>query len=376
MSDRDPPPHLLHAFSTFEVGGQQTRFLTLANGFRGKFRHTVVAMDNRFASAERLDKGLDCTVRDIKVTKTASISLGNLARFRGLLRSLRPDLLLTYNWGAVEWALANRWRPLCRHLHFEDGFGPDESPNRQNWKRVLMRRLALSGVTRVIVPSRTLYDLATGTWQLSPDRVIHVPNGIDCRRFAQPSDAALAERFGLQRPGLVIGTVAALRAEKNLSRLVRAVAALPREIDYRLVIVGEGPERDAILAAARALGTADRLILTGAIDRPERLLGRFDVFALSSDTEQMPYSVLEAMAAGLPVVATDVGDVRRILSSENAPFVVPREEERSFTKSLLQLLRDGELRGRVGARNQSHARENYGLDLMMVRYESLFSGMG
>jgi len=94
----------------------------------------------------------------------------------------------------------------------------------------------------------------------------------------------------------------------------------PRDIDARLLIVGEGPERELILACARDRGVAERVILTGAIDQPERLLGRMDVFALSSDTEQMPYSVLEAMAAGLPLVTTDVGDVKRMLAEDNAPL--------------------------------------------------------
>jgi len=121
---------------------------------------------------------------------------------------------------------------------------------------------------------------------------------------------------------------------------------------------------------------AERVILTGAIDQPERLLGRMDVFALSSDTEQMPYSVLEAMAAGLPLVTTDVGDVKRMLAEDNAPFVVPTEAEARFTEALLGLLRDTGLRATVGRRNQDHVRTNYALETMVARYDTLFSGRG
>jgi len=136
------------------------------------------------------------------VRKTRSLSLANLKRFRQLLGTLRPDLLLTYNWGAIEWAIANRWRPLCRHLHFEDGFGPQESPSRQSGRRVLTRPAGIVGTQHIIVPSRTLYDLATGRWRIAPDHVIHLPNGIDCSRFAQPPDAELMQNWAWTGPEL------------------------------------------------------------------------------------------------------------------------------------------------------------------------------
>jgi glycosyltransferase involved in cell wall biosynthesis len=368
------PPHLIHAFSTFEVGGQQVRFVTLANHFGRTFRHTLMAMDNCFTCAERLGPNVDFAALPITVAKSAAISLGNLARFRLLLGRLRPNLLLTYNWGAIEWALANRWLPRCRHLHFEDGFGPDESPTRQNRRRVMMRRLALSGRhTRVIVPSRTLHHLATETWQLSAARVIYLPNGIDCTRFGAPPDPALLAKFGLDRPGPVVGTVATLRAEKNIPRLVRAFAALPPDLQARLVVVGAGPERSVIEASAKASGLADRIILTGALDRPEAIVGRFDVFALSSDTEQMPYSVLEGMAAGLPVVAADVGDIKHMVANENAPFLVAPSDEISFTEGICRLLSDHRLREALGARNRARVRETYSLDAMLARYAAVLA---
>lgn len=368
------PLHLLHVFSTFDVGGQQTRFVTLVNELGRQFRHTVMAMDNRFGCAERLDPTMDWSTETLTVAKTASLSPGNLVRFRRILRRSRPHLLLTYNWGAIEWALANRWFPICRHLHFEDGFGPDESPVRQNPRRVLTRRIALSGKTQVIVPSRTLQDLATGVWRLGGERVLQVPNGIDCTRFEQPPDSTLLEALGLRGEELVVGTVAALRREKNIGRLVRAFARLPRDRPYRLVIVGEGPDRAEIMASAEQLGLADRILLTGAIEKPERLLGRFDVFALSSDTEQMPYSILEAMAAGLPIVTTDVGDVKRMLAPENTPQVVPSADEAGLAAAMLDLLENAEVRAMLGARNAERVRAGYSLETMLKRYRALFLG--
>ncbi len=366
-------PLLLHVFSTFEMGGQQSRFVTLANRFKGEFRHTVLAMDGKLDARTRLDPDLDCGFAEIPVTKSGGVSLANLRAARALMRRLKPDLLLTYNWGAIEWGLANRLRPLAPHLHFEDGFGPDESPTRQNPKRALMRRLLFAGYGRIVVPSRTLATVALTRWHVAPARVLYLPNGIDCARFAGAPDAELVASLGLDPAVPVIGTVAALRREKNLGRLLRIVASLPPERPVRLVIVGDGAERPGLEAEAARLGLADRVIFTGSIAKPERIVGRFDIFALTSDTEQMPISVLEAMAAGKPVIATDVGDVRTILAGPNQAYVVPVSDEPRFSTLLASLLADPAQRAILGEANRQHVAGQYALDTMTDRYRALFA---
>ena len=99
-----------------------------------------------------------------------------------------------------------------------------------------------------------------------------------------------------------------------------------RDVGARLVIIGDGPERQTLERLAAELGIADRVRFAGHVAAPAAEYARFDVFALPSDTEQMPLSVLEAMAAGLPVVSTDVGDVRAMVAEENAPLLVPKDD--------------------------------------------------
>jgi L-malate glycosyltransferase len=374
MQAAEAPRHLLHVFSTFAVGGPQARFVTLANAMKRRYRHTVLAMDGNHAAAEGLDKTLDFAIATMPVVKSGGISLANLHHARALLRRLRPDLLVTYNWGTIEWSLADWPRALAPHIHAEDGFGPDETAARQNWRRVLMRRLLLRHCARIIVPSHVLHDLAIRRWRLPSQRVLLLPNGIDCDRFAAPPDRALVAALGLDSVGPVIGTVSGLRPEKNLKRLIRVFAALPQDLGARLVIVGDGPERGALGDEAARLGAADRVVMTGPLANPERILGRFDVFALTSDTEQMPNSVLEAMSAGLAVAATDVGDIKRMVTAENAPFIVPCEPETSITEALLRLLRDEGLRTRIGAGNQRHVRSHYRLEAMVEQYAAVYSG--
>jgi glycosyltransferase involved in cell wall biosynthesis len=264
--------------------------------------------------------------------------------------------------------------PVCPHLHFEDGFGPEEADGRQLPRRVWLRRLALSGQSRIVVPSRTLEAIATRVWRFAPHRVLYIPNGIDTERCAALAGAA---PLGLRRcPGeILIGGIGLLRPEKNFARLIRAFARAARDREARLVIAGDGPERGALEALAAELGIAAKVTFTGFLERPEEALVELDLFALSSDTEQMPLGMVEAMAAGLPVVATDVGDVRALLPEAQRAYVVAKEDEAAFTAALGRLLDGPELRRALGAANRPHARERYGLERMVSRYASLFASM-
>lgn len=203
-------PRVLHVFSTFATGGPQVRFATLANHFGRRYRHLLVAMDGNYACRERLSSDLDVVFPAVPVTK--GDTLGSVRRFRNVLRDLRPDVMVTSNWGSIEWALAN-WLPVTRHVHIEDGFGPEERST-QLPRRVMMRRFALAR-SQVVVPSLTLLKIATEIWRLNPRRVRYVPNGIDLAGFASACARGPAARDGSIADRPVIGTVATLRAEKN-----------------------------------------------------------------------------------------------------------------------------------------------------------------
>lgn len=367
-------PRILHAFIDFGVGGTQIGFVRLANHFGNRFQHIVISMNGDTSCACRLDRQLDCQVVAMPMRKSHGLSLANLVQARRTIRESKADLLLTYNWGSIEWALANRWVPLCRHLHVETAFNLDEMNGPQRLRRILFRRLALLRGTPIIVPSRTLHRMATKTWGFHPDRVLYVPNGIDVEKFATSADPSILPELQHPRSQLVVGTLSALRQDKRIDRLIRAVAALPSEIQACLVIAGDGPARPFLEQLVIDVGIADRTLFAGDIVAPERLLGLFDIFALTSDSEQMPYALLEAMAAGLPVVGTDVGDVKEVLAPENAAFIVPRTSDSALLIAISALARDATRRRALGYCNQEKARREFDASSMMKTYEALFAG--
>ncbi|MDP9096694.1 MAG: glycosyltransferase [Pseudomonadota bacterium] len=354
---------LLSVFPTFAVGGAQIRFTTLANQFGRSWRHAIVAMDGVTTARDRLDPALDVTFPPVEIRKGDLI--GNVLRFRALLRELRPRALLTHNFGSIEWSMANRFR-LAHQVHVEDGFGPEER-SRQLPRRVWLRRVFLRGRT-VALPSQTLMRIALETWKLRRRDVHYVPNGIDLAGFAQSTAAP-----GWAGSGPVVGTVAALRPEKNIARLIRAFQLAMPDGPARLVLVGDGGERGALERLAGELGIADRVIFAGHVAQPASAMQAFDVFALSSDTEQMPISLLEAMASARAVAATDVGDIRAMLPEPQGAFVT-RPDDASLAEALRRLLGDGELRRSLGALNRAKAEQAFGQDQMVAHWADLLEG--
>lgn len=362
MTDR---PTLLHVFPTFVVGGSQMRFAALANRFGRRFRHVVVAMDGRTACRERLRSDLDISFPQVPVRSRDT--LGNWRKFRQLLAAERPHRLITYNWGSIECAMAN-WPGLSKHIHIEDGFGPEEARG-QLPRRVLTRRYTL-GRSTVVLPSQTLYRLASDVWRLKPTVLRYIPNGVDCARFGAQDIAPL------DWPGNspVIGTVAALRPEKNLIRLIDAFRIVRSRRPCRLLIAGDGPERQKLEYYAGALGLYDDVRFTGHMSETERVYALLSVLVLSSDTEQMPTAVLEAMAAGLPVASTRVGDVMDMVGADNRPFVTPLDGA-SLAEAIDVLLDDPARAAQIGAANKVLAVQRFDQERMFNAYDALFSGV-
>jgi glycosyltransferase involved in cell wall biosynthesis len=358
--------HVLHVFPSFGIGGVPLRMVRIINHLGKRFRHTVIALDNNFEAAAGVSDDLEFTMLPVRGGKRGvlhSLAAGALA-----LHRLRPDLLLTYNWGAIEWAAATRVSPVCRHLHLEAGFGRGEA-DAQIPRRVLFRRWALARCALIVVPSRHLDDLACRVWRLPAERVAYVPNGVDTARFSalRPGDVPGFTR----RPGeLVIGTVAPLRPEKNVGRLLRVFAMLGNSVPLRLVVAGDGTERHSLERLAAELGIADRVVFTGQI-APESVLGAFDIFALSSDTEQMPNALLEAMAASRAVAAVDVGDVNKIVCEENRSFIVARDDAAAFASAIMRLLGDPVARTELGRKNCERVAAEFSQERMFAAYSAI-----
>ncbi|MGC4250789.1 MAG: glycosyltransferase [Sphingobium sp.] len=362
------PPRLLHVHGSFSLGGKEARAVRLMNLWGGRAHHSIVSAAPDAMGAR---EAIDPAIRVDFPTPPPLTGKPSPRRFRQIARFLQGfDLILTYNWGAMDAAISHRlatsFSTLPPLIHHEDGFNADEAHGLKP-QRNLYRRFALQRAEALVVPSIRLATIARQVWRQPPGKVRLIRNGIDVARYAAPPspDAIPALR---RFPGkLLVGTLAGLRPVKNIPRLVRAVAAHRDRL--QLVVVGEGPERDAILAEAAAHGLDD-ICLAGFMSDPWRFVGLFDIFALSSDSEQFPISLVEAMAAGVPVAAMDVGDVANMVAPENRPFIVP--DEGGLAAALGALADDAGLRVRLGIANRERAARDFDEARMVDAYATLY----
>ncbi len=356
-----PAPLILHIFPSFAVGGAQMRMATLANQFGPRFRHAIIALDQQVACRDHLNPRLDIQI--IPAPPQAQPLPARLLSIRAALRHIAPDILITSNWGSIEWAMARPLAGRIRHIHTEDGFGPEEQ-HTQLPRRVITRRLVLRR-SDIVVPSTLLQHAAQHIWRLPPSRIHYIPNGIDLTRFHPNTRTRPADT------GRTILCVAGLRPEKNIARLLRALALAKLTPNPRLLIAGDGPQRAAlqVLAADLALNVT----FLGNVTDPAPLYRDADLFVLSSDTEQMPLSVIEAMSSGLPVVATAVGDIRAMVAESNQPLLAaPTDQALADALDITQTIN----LGMIGAENRRKAEQMFDIARMTAKWQALLGPTG
>ena len=266
---------ILHLHSSFDAGGKELRAVKLINAFGKALEHTIVSAQPEAMSALA---GVERAIAVHPARDFPSLQGRPLpGRLHGLARAMKGyDLILTYNWGAMDAVMAHtvfrNHYALAPLVHHEDGFNQDEIDSLKR-SRNFFRRIALGRSSALIVPSRKLEAIALGAWQQPVGKVRRIANGIDTAAYTHKPRPDALPRI-IKRDGEKwLGTLAGLRPVKNLPRLVRAFAGLREE--WQLVILGEGPEREAIRAEALRLEVAHRVHLPGFGDRPVRSVCAF-----------------------------------------------------------------------------------------------------
>ena len=364
----------LHLHSSFAPGGKELRAARLMNAFGGGVEHVLVSgVPRELGASAAIDPQIRAEYPDDFPALSGRPTPWRLLRIARAMRGF--DLILSYNWGAMDAVAAHRLYAralgLAPLVHHEDGFNQDETAQLDP-RRNLYRRLALRGADRLVVPSRRLEAIALSEWRVPAKQLQRIANGIDLAAYAQRPAADALSGLVKQPGDLWLGTMAGLRAVKNLPRLVRAFAAMPQQ--WQLVIVGEGPERAAIAAEAARLGLVQRVHLPGFVPDPAKVMGLFDLFALSSDSEQFPISVVEAMATGLAVVSPAVGDVAAMVAPENRDWIAGAGDDAGLAAALSKAAADPAARMRIGQANRALAALEYGEAKMVADYRRVYAG--
>ena len=356
------PLHICHIVLSLEPGGLENGVVNVVNGLDpAEFRASVCCLQRAGGFAARLRPGVEIASMELRPGNDPWLPL----RVARQLRRWSVDIVHTRNAEPFFYGvLAGRLAGVPAVVHSEHGRVFPEKP----W-RALAQRLLLRRVDAAFAVSEQLKSDLVRELRIPADRIEVLHNGVDIARFQRLPVRAPA---GDAARVLVIGSVGRLAAVKNYALLLHAMARLPAAPACRLILIGEGPEKTALRQLAAQLGLEARVEFSGHREDVPQLLEQLDLFVLPSLSEGMSNTVLEAMAAGLPVLASDVGGNRELIASDQTGVLFPSGDVAALAGELLRLLGSPDLRARLGAAAARRARTEFSMEAMLDRYASLY----
>jgi len=360
-----------HVLSSLRIGGQERMALDLASG-QVESRHDVMVVSLAPAPDGPLAESFrNRHVAVHRVEKRPGVDPSLPLRLAALFRREGATVVHTHNRMPLIYAAVAGKLAGASVVHTRQG--PGRGTTREQW----LRRGAGVLLDAYVAVSPELGDLAKSLRDCAPAKLSVIENGIDIGAFggAAADRGAVRDALGIPAAAWMVGSVGRLAIEKDYPLLVRACAPLLSETS-RLLIVGDGGEAAAIRAEVAARKVEPFVALPGARDDIPRLLAAMDVFVLSSRMEGLPLSVLEAMAAGLPVVVPAVGGLPGLIKDGVTGFLVPPGDEGRLRERLAALRADPALARAVGARGQDYVRERHSRESMVRRYLALYAGLG
>ena len=365
------PLHILHTEASKGWGGQELRVLAELEGFaaRGHRTHLLAPPDARILQVA-LERGVACDAVPFD-RPLSRAGLGQIRRLRRRLQGDPADVIVTHS-SHDSWqvALARRFMPhppaLVRIRHVS-------APITNNFAgRWLYRHAADRIATTGEAIRRPMID-ALG---VDPRKVEAIPTGVDPTRFdpaRYPDPAAVRRVLGLPERGRLLGIVATLRNWKGHQELLTAFEALQAQhSDLHLVIAGDGPQRPRIETRKATLQGGARVHLLGHRDDAPAVLAALDLFALPSwSNEGVPQAIVQAMAMGLPIVATDAGAIPEAIRHEHNGLIVAKRDADALAAGLARLLQDPAFAAQLGRNARADALAHHALNVTLDRMEAL-----
>ena len=371
------PPHVVHVVLRLDVGGLENGLVNLINNMpEDSFRHSIVCLTRCTAFRKRISR---FGVAVYELNKQAGKDPGMYFRLGRLLRELAPDIVHTRNMATLEAQVPAWLAGVKGRVHGEHGRDMPDLYGR-NAKYRWMRRLHRPLIGHYIALSRDLEAYLRDAIGVAQDDVTQIYNGVDSKRFSPAS----AGRDALPHPGFaspdsfVIGNVGRMMSVKDPLTLAKAFVHLasthpelrPR---LRLVMVGDGPLKAPVSELLQNAGVLQQAWLAGERDDVAALMRGFDLFVLPSLAEGISNTLLEAMASGLAVVATEVGGNSELLENGRCGSLVAPDDPIAMAQAILGYITQPQRRIGHALQGRSRAEARFGMDAMVRSYSAVYS---
>lgn len=361
---------LLHSM---RLGGAEVLAARIARNLRDKYRFVFVCLDELGTLGMQLQsEGFSIQV----LGRKPGVDWRSIRRLASILRQERVDLIHAHQYTPFFYGIAARL--LCRHpsvLFTEHG---RHFPDYRRWKRVIANRLLLERRDNVVGVGGVVRQALIANEGFSAETVGVIYNGIDLRPYTDGTTdrSTVRAEWGVDADEIVILQVARFDYLKDHATALRMMKLLePAVPRCRVVFVGDGTEMEKAREMVRELGLERRVSFLGMRTDVPRLWRGADICLLTSISEGIPLTLIEAMAAGVPIVATDVGGVSEVVENGVSGLLAPRGNAEALASAILQLARDTDLRLRLSRAGLSRAHAQFSEEQMHASYRDLFDAV-
>lgn len=357
---------LLVLIQGLQVGGLEKMAIDLMNNLPENYKVTVCCFDTLGPLEEILQSDID----KVLIKRKSGINITYPLKLKRLIKDLGIDILHAHNNTAFFYGtLAGKMAGIKKIIYTEHG-----RTGKLPWKTRKVHGFLSGFVNHTVVVADYLKNMLIKDEGFNGENISIIPNGIDGSPFSNAGDRDLLKKeLGLDSSTRLIGMVARLDPIKNHDMLIRAMKEISiQEPKARLLIVGDGVLRDKLEMQTRELNLDEHVIFLGERKDVPRIMNGLDVFTLTSWSEGMSLTLVEAMASQLPIVATEVGGNPSIIKNMKNGILVPPDDHEALADSILKVLNDPELSNSLSERARYKFQSEYTLEKMVQRYCDLY----
>lgn len=362
---------IVHIVNSLDTGGLEKGLINLVNGMeQSRFENNICCL----TKAGKLKKEVIENIGVISMFKRSGTDLRLYINLVNYLKKIKPTIVHTRNWAGIDGLLCAKLANISIIIHSEHGF---ESIDilKQDIKRKIIRKIALAAIAdKIITVSMNLKKRLINELNIKSEKIVHIPNGVNINKFDNEGREYARQKFGFKQDSFIIGIVARLDPIKNHRTLIYAFKKVvhnhPR---INLIIVGDGTLGNELKHLVSQLGILNEVVFMGERNDVSEILKTFDIFVLPSLSEGMSNTILEAMATGLPVIASDVGGNSELVANEKTGFLFQKQDIQGLKEKIEKYICVTGLKNAHGYAGRNRVLKKFSLNQMIYRYQNLYS---
>ncbi|KPJ69808.1 hypothetical protein AMJ44_02210 [candidate division WOR-1 bacterium DG_54_3] len=361
---------IVHIVLSMNQGGLENGIVNLANNMRGSIFENIICC---LSEGGEFIKRLNNSVKVVTMHKKPGNDLSLYLRLIRLLIEFRPAVVHTRNWAGIDGIICAKMARVPIIIHGEHGFETKDLL-RQDKKRRLIRKIILSTmVNRVVTVSQNLKNRLFNELGIPLKKIVHIPNGVDAKKFRPKEKETIRQRIGFNEDSFIVGIIARLDPIKNHRTLIYAFKEISNVYsDVELIIVGDGPLRQMLEQEVNKLNIEGKVVFLGKKSGVSEIYNIFDVFVLSSLNEGMSNTILEAMATGIPVIASNVGGNPELVVDGETGLLFPPQDVSSLLECIKGYILNPSCKHGHGDNARRRVLEKFTIDRMVKSYEQLY----